>query len=96
MFQTKKQKTINPSLRENDFMNANEFTLEEAVSLIYQLAVLKKNMPTSAKLPDITKIGHICGILTLNDQIEVVIKFHDEMRQFTKEEFYAEVKILDR
>lgn len=96
MFQTKQQKIKNPSLREYDFMNTNEFTLEEAVSLIYQLAVLKKDMTTSAKLPPITQIGHICGILTLNDQIEIVIKFHDEMRQFTKEEFYAEVKILDR
>ena len=41
-------------------------------------------------------IGGICGVLTLNDQIEIVIKFHDEMRQFTKEEFYAQVKLLDK
>lgn len=46
--------------------------------------------------PSITQIGHICGVLTMNDQIEIVIKFHDEMRQFTKEEFYAQVKLLDK
>jgi hypothetical protein len=72
------------------------FNLEEAVSLIYQLAVLKKDAKASSEKYDITKIGHICGVLTMNDQIEIVIKFHDEMRQFTKEEFYSQVKLLDQ
>lgn len=73
----------------------NPFTLEEAVSLIYHLAVLKKDERQPGKKYSITQIGHICGVLTLNDQIEVVIKFYDGMRQFTKEEFYAQVKILE-
>ncbi len=74
----------------------NTFDLEEAVSLIYRLSVLKKNASKLGQKPSITQIGHICGVLTLNDQIEIVIKFHDEMRQFTKEEFYAQVKLLDK
>lgn len=74
----------------------NTFNLEEAVSLIYQLAVLKKDAKALGAKYDITKIGHICGVLTMNDQIEIVIKFHDEMRQFTKEEFYSQVKLLDQ
>lgn len=74
----------------------NPFTLDEAVSLIYRLAVLKKDVVPPGKRYSITQIGHICGVLTLNDQIEIVIKFHDQMRQFTKEEFYAEVKLLDK
>ncbi len=73
----------------------NPFTLEEAVSLIYRLAVLKKDALPPGQKYSITQIGHICGVLTLNDQIEIVIKFHDEMRQFTKEEFYAQVQLLD-
>jgi hypothetical protein len=73
----------------------NEFTLEEAVSLIYRHAILKKNAG-KLKNPDITQIGHICGVLTLNDQIEIVIKFHDSLKQFTKQEFEAELKLLDR
>lgn len=73
----------------------NPFTLDEAVSLIYRLAVLKKDALQPGKKYSITQIGHICGVLTINDQIEIVIKFHDEMRQFTKEEFYAQVKLLD-
>lgn len=72
----------------------NEFSLDEAVGLIYRHAVLKKHGPESSIIPDITKIGHICGVLTLNDQIELVIKFHDELRQFTKEEFNEEVRLL--
>ncbi|WP_245738831.1 hypothetical protein [Nitrosomonas marina] len=72
----------------------NEFILEEAVSLIYRLAILKKNATADTK-PDITQIGHICGVLTMNDQIEIVIKFHDELRQFTKEEFNNEVLLYE-
>lgn len=74
----------------------NEFTLEEAVSLIYQHAVLKKNASASGKVSDISQVGHICGVLTINDQIEVVIKFYDELKQFTKEEFNKEVMLVDR
>jgi predicted transcriptional regulator YheO len=81
------------ALRKQDPMN--EFTLEEAVSLIYRHAVLKKNAEKSIT-PDITQIGHICGVLALNDQIEIVIKFHDDLKQFTKQEFEAELKLLDR
>ena len=73
----------------------NEFTLEEAVSLIYRLAILKKNVAVNKK-PDITQIGHICGVLTMNDQIEIVIKFHDELRQLTKDECNNEVILYDR
>lgn len=73
----------------------NPFTLEEAVSLIYRLAVLKKDERQPGQKYSITQIGHICGVLTLNDQIEIVIKFHNEMRQFTKEEFYNQVTVLD-
>ncbi len=73
----------------------NPFTLDEAVSLIYRLAVLKKDALQPGKKYSITQIGHICGVLTINDQIEIVIKFHGEMRQFTKEEFYAQAKLLD-
>jgi hypothetical protein len=81
------------ALQENDVMS--EFTLEEAVSLIYRHAVLKKKTVASGNAPNIAQIGHICGVLTLNDQIEVVIKFCDELRQFTKDEFNREVQLTD-
>ena len=90
---------MNPQLNTKKRINKNimdTFELEEAVSLIYRLAVLKKNAPEPDKQLSITQIGHICGVLTLNDQIEIVIKFHDEMRQFTKEEFKTQVTVLDK
>lgn len=86
-------KLFTENLQDNIIMN--EFILEEAVSLIYRLAILKKNTAAN-KEPDITQIGHICGVLTMNDQIEIVIKFHDELRQFAKEEFQSEVVLYDR
>lgn len=84
----------NQAIQENYVMN--EFIIEEAVSLIYRHVVLKKNAATLGKMPQITQVGHICGVLTINDQIEVVIKFHDELRQFTKEEFESEIKLMDK
>ena len=71
----------------------NEFTLDEAFSLIYKLAVLKNKEGLFPEKPSVTQIGHICGLLTLNEQIEIVIKFHDEIKQFTKQEFLEEVKV---
>lgn len=84
----------NQALQENYAMN--EFTLVEAVSLIYRHAVLKKNAETQEMTSNINLLGHVCGVLTINDQIEVVVKFHDELRQFTREEFYSEVMLIDR
>ena len=72
----------------------SEFTLDEAVALIYQHVVLKKNLTLHNKRPELANIGHICGVLTLNDQIELVVKFKDELKQFNKAEFQSEVVIL--
>ncbi len=73
----------------------NAFTLEEAVSLIYRLVVRKQHVTEHNVPSSITEIGHVCGVLTLNDQIELVIKFYDELRQYSKAEFYAEITLLD-
>lgn len=72
-----------------------EFTLDEAVSLIYRIVVMKADKPKQTRKPAITEMGHICGVLTLNEQIEVVIKFHDGLKQFSKEEMITNVYILD-
>lgn len=72
----------------------SEFVLDEAVALIYQHVVLKKNLTSHDKKPELANIGHICGVLTLNDQIEIVVKFMDELKQFNKTEFQAQMVIL--
>lgn len=72
----------------------SEFALDEAVALIYQHVILKKNLTSHEKKPELANIGHICGVLTLNDQIELVVKFQDELKQVTKNEFQSELIIL--
>lgn len=72
----------------------SEFTLDEAVALIYQHVILKNKLASHDKKPELSNIGHICGVLALNDQIEVVVKFQDELKQVTKTEFQSELVIL--
>ena len=73
----------------------NEFTLQETVALIYRQVVLKDDLIAYKQKTDITLIGHVCGVLTLNDQIEVVVKFFDDLKQFNKEEFFEKVQLID-
>jgi hypothetical protein len=68
----------------------NGFQLDEAYKLIDQL-VLRKNTLTKAEL----NVGRVAGLLTLNEQIEVVVKFLNEIKQFTKPEFDVALELLD-
>jgi len=58
-----------------------EFDLEEAISLIH-MAI----HPADITNPEIEDIGLIVGVLAMNDEIEVIVKFHDGIRQFTRKE----------
>jgi len=68
----------------------NEFELEKAFKLINQL-VLRKNTLQQPEL----NVGRVAGVLTMNDEIEVVVKFLNEIMQFNKGEFDAEIEMLD-
>ena len=68
----------------------NGFQLDEAYKLIDQL-VLRKNTLTKAEL----NVGRVAGLLTLNEQIEVIVKFLNEIKQFTKPEFDVALELLD-
>lgn len=72
-----------------DWDPSREFSLEEAVKLINRIVVnrpqqhyenIKRDMP-------IEMLGIISGLLTLNDEIEVVVKLHTEIGQYNKAEF---------
>ncbi|MAD52846.1 MULTISPECIES: hypothetical protein [unclassified Idiomarina] len=58
-----------------------EFDLEEATSLIH-MAIHRAGI----EQPKFEDIGLIVGVLAMNDEIEVVVKFHDGLRQFTRRE----------
>jgi len=69
------------------------YTLEEAVSLM-NLHVVKKEHFKKNKTPDIEKLGYIAGVVSLNDEIEVIVKFHEEMLQLTKEAVSQQIHII--
>lgn len=74
------------------FFNLNAgFTLEEATKLIYQEVVKKKD---HNKPKTIENIGIVSGVLTLNDEIEIVVQFFGEMGQFVKDEFESQLVIV--
>ena len=68
----------------------NEFTKQAAFELIDQM-VRKEAEPGADKHNYIDNIGVVCGVLTMNDEVEVVVKFFSGLRQYTKTEFEAEL-----
>lgn len=67
------------------------FTLDEAVQLLHREVMQKheKNNPQSVK-----NIGVISGLLTLHDEIELVVKFLDRIEPYTKAEFSASLTTI--
>uniref|UniRef100_UPI00259AC001 hypothetical protein n=1 Tax=uncultured Rheinheimera sp. TaxID=400532 RepID=UPI00259AC001 len=66
------------------------FTIEEVVALL-NLPVIKQNR-TEHFQPE--NIGLIVGVLTLNDEVEMVVKFIDHVTQFTKREFNKQYRVI--
>lgn len=66
------------------------FTIEEVVALL-NLTVIKQNRSHHYQ-PE--NIGLIVGVLTLNDEVEMVIKFVDHVTQFTKREFNKQYRVI--
>lgn len=67
------------------------FEIDEACALINLTVV---DLDTTQEPPQIKDIGIICGVLTVNDEVELVVKFLDELRQYTKDEFVRSLKLL--
>ncbi len=76
-----KQKTHN---------NNQQFSVDEVVKL-FNYPVIKSDRGTKF-LPE--NIGLIVGVLILNEQVEMVVKFIDRVTQFTKPEFYRHYRVL--
>jgi len=67
------------------------FTLEEAFKLINHEVIRKQENPPSQS---IEHVGVISGLLALNDEVELVIRFLDSIELFTKEAFTASLKTI--
>lgn len=63
------------------FTSPFSFTLSEAVSLFHHEVMLKKDV---GKPPSTENVGLIVGVVQINDEIEVLIKFIDELMQLNK------------
>ena len=72
-------------------MFKNEFTLEEVSKLMY--CTLLKKEHEKEKL-QISRIGVVSGCLHVNDEIEVVVKYMDDLEQYTKKEFEERVTLI--
>lgn len=64
------------------------FTHAEAISIIH-CEIYDKQL----REPQTADIGVIVGVLDMNDEIEVIVKFLSAVRQFTKSELIAQFSI---
>lgn len=71
----------------------DQFTPQEAFELLNS-HVVKKEDENNKNLP-IEKIGFIAGVITLNDEVEVMIKFPKELVQLTKTTFTEQITLLE-
>lgn len=71
----------------------DQFTMQEAFELLNS-HVVKKEDKNNKDLP-IEKIGFIAGVITLNDEIEVMIKFPNQLSQLTKTAFAEKMSLLE-
>lgn len=71
----------------------DQFTLESAFELL-NCHVVKKGDEEKAE-STIEVIGFVAGIITLNDEVEVMIKFPEELVQLTKTTFVKQITLLE-
>ena len=64
------------------------FSHDEAVSLIH-CAVY----PRTSTNPNIGEIGVVVGLLDMNDEVELIIKFQSSVSQYTKSELISQFVI---
>jgi len=71
----------------------DQFTLDSAFELL-NCHVVKKGDEKKAQ-STIEVIGFVAGIITLNDEVEVMIKFPNELVQLTKTDFVQQITLLE-
>ena len=71
----------------------DQFTMQEAFELLNSHVVKKEDEDN--KDLQIEKIGFVAGVITLNDEIEVMIKFPNQLTQLTKTAFSDQMSLLE-
>lgn len=71
----------------------DQFTAKEAFELLNSHVINKVN--ENNENLNIDQIGFIAGVITLNDEVEVMIKFPKELIQLTKTSFSEHMTLLE-
>jgi hypothetical protein len=71
----------------------DQFTPQDAFELLNSHVV--KNEDQNNKNLPIEKIGFVAGVITLNDEVEVMVKFPNELIQLTKTSFSEQMTLLE-
>lgn len=69
----------------------SKFNIPEVVELINSTVISIK--PGTPHIPQ--NLGIVVGVLTLNEEVEMVVKFIDRISQFTKAEFVRSYSVID-
>ncbi|MFT6916295.1 MAG: hypothetical protein ACJAWL_002629 [Motiliproteus sp.] len=72
-------------------MTNDAFDLAEAVTLMDRIVTAQTNTAIESPMD----LGVISGVLTLNDEIEVVVRFADRLEQFSKTELYQQTRLIE-
>lgn len=67
-----------------------QFSINEVVALLNYTVI--KHDRGDHFVPE--NLGIICGVLSLNEEVEIVIKFIDRVGQFTKAEFNKHYRVI--
>jgi hypothetical protein len=70
-----------------------QFKLKEACSLMCREVVRNIDAGLLPNPPSLN-IGSIVGVLAMNEEIELLVKFDDELLQLSKTEFCADYKLV--
>lgn len=76
-----------------DWDTSLQFELKEACALMCREVVRSEDAHLLPK-PPVMKTGNIVGVLAMNEEIEVVVRFTEGMEQLTKTEFCGDYKLV--
>ncbi|NVK44442.1 MAG: hypothetical protein HWE39_24690 [Oceanospirillaceae bacterium] len=71
---------------------SERFTLEDAFSSMYSTVIPLESEYEALSLEE---IGVILGVMDTESEIELVIRFADDVRLYTKEQFERELKVYE-
>lgn len=77
-------------MNQKNQLQSAEFSIKEVVALLNYTVI--KHDKGDHFVPE--NLGIICGVLILNNEVEMVVKFIDRVGQFTKSEFNKHYRVI--